>query len=214
MSMNRKHKMSSDDNPGLYKKIKKEILLCGHASWTNDVGFTAIPKDTYLYMYAPLGSALSQAIPKAIASGEKIIKGDLTIKRISPIMLFNLGYADRGKHAGNYKSRDKEMMDYPILLGPGEKVPNYSMSSPEEDFLTATEKSNILVRNIKAKISLENLLKAEKGNVCHFGGCSWIREENDKRDLVIFKDERREDKFKIKLSNEEIRAKREERFKK
>ena len=51
-----------------------------------------------------------------------------------------------------------------------------------------------------------------KGNICHFGGCSWIREENDKRDIVTFKDKAMEDKFTLKLSEEEKRAKRAKRF--
>lgn len=211
MSNSRKRKIVNDENPRPLKK-QNEILICGHSSWTDDLGFTTIPENTFLYLYAPLGSALSMAIPKAIAAGEKIGKGDLTIQRISPITLFNYGYEDIGEHVGDFRPRHEEVIDYPRLLEPGDKVPNYNLCSPGEDYLNANENTNISVDNINEKVSLKNILENHRGNVCHFGGCSWIRQNHPKRNIVIFKDEQREDRFTKKLSDEEKRAKRVQRF--
>lgn len=203
MFTHRKRKADhSDENPKSPKK-KKEILLCGHASWVDTDGYTTVPDGTFLYLYAPLGAALSQTIPRAIVAGEVIKKGALTIQRISPITLFNLGYEDRGEMKGDFRARDKEVLEYPIRLGPGDRVPNYTMVSPGKDSLEASERANVVVNNIKEKDMLDNILKNNVGNTCHFGGCSWIRQENDKRDLVTFKDNTLEDKYTVKLSHEE-----------
>lgn len=211
MSNCRDRKISYDGNLRVHQK-KNEILICGHSSWTDDHGFMIIPDNTYLYMYAPLGSALSMTVPRAIAAGVKIEKGDLTIQRISPITLFNYGYEDLGEHVGDFTPRHEEMKDYPKLLGPGEVVPNYHVSPPGEDRLNTNESANILIENITEKISLKSILENQKGNICHFGGCSWVRQNYAKRNIVIFKDENMEDRFTVKLSDEEKREKRVERF--
>lgn len=191
-----------------------ELLLCCHATWTEENGFTTLPENTFLYIYAPLGSALSQAIPRAIASGHKIKLGELTISRISPITLFNYGYEDRGERKGDYETRDSEMTIYPMLYKPGDKIPNYSVVSPGKDYLTTNKDTNITVVNLKNidRIFISEVLEKCKGNVCHFGGCSWIRADNDKRDIVTFSNKQLESQFTPKLSDAEKMEMRKKRF--
>ncbi|STX27955.1 Uncharacterised protein [Legionella beliardensis] len=194
------------------KARKSEILLFGHAGWNKEDGYVTVPENTYLYMYAPDGSMLTSSIPKALASGEKIEKGDLTIKRLDPITLFNHGFADVGEYAGDYNSRDEEMKGYPLLYGPGDQIKNYKMCSSDEK-ITTSNNCSIVIQNIDTLTNLKNLLEKHKGNTCHFGGCSWIREEDNlKRNAVQFKDQHRENKYKKTLTEEEKKARRSERF--
>jgi hypothetical protein len=43
-----------------------QILFCCHSSWVDENGFTTVPENTFIYIYAPLGAVLSQAISKRL----------------------------------------------------------------------------------------------------------------------------------------------------
>jgi len=194
------------------KSTSQSILFCGHASWNDKYGITIIPEETKLYVYAPLGSALSQQVARAIAAGEEIKKGDLQFRRISPITLFNLGYEDKGEGVGQYEP--KILLDYPLCLESGEKITNYRMFSPGKDSLQSGHE-DILVLNIDEPdgVFLGDLLQKNKGNTCHFGGCSWVTSKFDKRNIVDFANPVLAQRYKDpELSEEEKRQLRKERF--
>lgn len=75
----RKSEYDSEDheiNEIKKRKVALEVLICGHSGWQPAYGMCKIPNDTYLIMYAPFGSALHTAVPRAIADGVKIIRGN------------------------------------------------------------------------------------------------------------------------------------------
>jgi hypothetical protein len=187
-----------------------EILFCGHSAWEPTNGITIIPENTFLYVYAPLGAALGQAIPRALAAGVIIKPGDLGIKRISPLVLFNYNIEDKGENVGNYEKTI--LQNYPVLLKPGDQIENFNLMNAGDDALSSKTLTVINPAANKAT-RLSELLEQFKGNTCHFGGCSWVRAEFDKRNHVIFMDAEKNQLYqKPSLSEAEKKLQRAKRF--
>lgn len=212
MILNMKRKFELHASSSLDSHESKPILFCAHASWHEHYGKTVIPGGTQLWIYAPLGAALSQEVARAIAANETIKPGDLQIRSISPLTLFNLGY-DVNK-ASKVSYEPKILSDYPLCLHGGETIANYCMFSPGKDALYNKD-GNIEVLNIALSdgIFLSELLKQNKGRTCHYGGCSWVVSKFEKRDIVTFANPDLAKKYKDpELTEEEKRELRRKRF--
>lgn len=208
----------------------KPILFCGHSAWDERFGMTVVPKDTQLYMYAPLGAALSQEVVRALAAGEALRSGDLHFRRVSPLTLFNLGYEDKaeeerygaagtGGGAGDEVSPStgkyalKILVDYPLCLEAGSTIPNFRMATPGSARLESGADSKLSILNIAEGIFLSELLERHQGRTCHFGGCSWVKSDFDARNIVSLANPALASKYKDpELSEDEKRALRAKRF--
>lgn len=194
------------------ESASKPILFCGHASWKDSYGMIKIPKDSRLHLYAPLGAALAQAVVRALAAGERIEKGSLEFRRVSPITLFNLGYETKPCGAGAYEP--KTLADYPLCLEPGSDVPNFLVCSPGEARIDYAGSSMHIVNIEETEgIFLSDLLESFSGKTCHFGGCSWVSSEFERRDMVTLASPVLAAKYKDpEISEEEKRKLRAIRF--
>jgi len=190
------------------EKHEKELLICCHSKWESAFGNALVPEGVSIYFYAPLGAALSQSILRALADGVKIKPGDLTISSIHPHMLYKIGLENSGEFAGNYRQRDHEVATYPMLYHQGEMIPNYVIASPGQDMLEESAEHELEVFNVPDQIQplfILDVLKAGSGQTYHFGGCAWMSNNNERCDIVTFKDEKLERKFMPEINGHDIR---------